>query len=73
MKPPQSVASHHSVAAWQPGQPHATHVEQPDLAIVMWKSDDALVGRDADPERADARESCLTEIVLEATNLIRNV
>lgn len=60
----QSVGSHHSVAAWQPGQPHSAHVEQSDLPIVMWKSDDPLVGRDADPERADTWESFLTKTFL---------
>lgn len=50
---PRRTAHHspvtHSVAAWQPGQPHAAHVEQTDLSVVVWQRDDPLVGRDADP------------------------
>lgn len=44
---------YHSVAARQSGQPHSAHVEQSHLPIVVWQSDDPLVGRDAYPERAD--------------------
>lgn len=39
----------HSVAAWKSGQPHSTHIKQSDLSIVVWQSDDLLVGRDAYP------------------------
>lgn len=39
----------HPVAARKSGQPHSVHVEQSDLSIVVWQSDDPLVSRDADP------------------------
>lgn len=39
----------HSVAAWKSGQPHSAHVKQSHLSIVVWQSDDPLVGRDAYP------------------------
>lgn len=39
----------HSVAAWKPGQPNSAHVKQSDLSIVVWQSNDPLVGRDAYP------------------------
>lgn len=45
--------SYHSVAAWKSGQPHPAHVKQAYLSIVVWQSNDLLVGRDADPERSD--------------------
>lgn len=45
--------SYHSVAAGKSGQPHSAHVKQSDLSIVVWQSDDPLVGRDAYPERSD--------------------
>lgn len=45
--------SHHPVAAREPGQPHAAHVEQSHLSVVVRQSDDPLVGRDADPETAE--------------------
>lgn len=45
--------TYHSVAARKPGQPHPVHVKQSDLTIVVWQSDDPLVGRDAYPERSD--------------------
>ena len=45
--------SYHSVAARKSGQPHSAHVKQSDLSIVVWQSDDPLVGRDAYPERSD--------------------
>lgn len=38
-----------SVASWESSQSHPGHVEQPDLPIVVRKSDDSLVHRHADP------------------------
>lgn len=43
---------YHSVAARKSGQPHSVQVKQSDLSIVMWQSDDPLVGRDAYPKRS---------------------
>lgn len=54
---PLRSCAHHSVAARQSGQPHPAHVKQPHLSIVVWKSDDLLVGRDAYPEGWDHFES----------------
>lgn len=47
-----SQTAHLSVAPWESSQPHPGHVEQPDLPIVVRKSDDFLVHRHADPERS---------------------
>lgn len=41
-----------SVASRETSQSHPGHVEQPDLPIVVRKSDDLLVRRHADPDRA---------------------
>lgn len=44
--------THLSVASWESSQSHPRHVKQPDLPIVVRKSDDFLVHRHADPERS---------------------
>lgn len=44
--------THLSVASWESSQSHPGHVEQPDLPIVVRKSNDFLVHRHADPERS---------------------
>lgn len=44
-----------SVASWESSQSHPGHVEQPDLPIVVRKSNDFLVHRHADPEQNKQR------------------